>query len=155
LICDPIFFLGFCEDPNGLPDVPVTRVQDANHLFFYPQLFELLKVGFRIREPVCNISFCLSPAVNYRFVVVPVAITVVIFLDDYRVPISMFAAITDNGAVVISVTVTIMASADCHSSRSDTNLFRARRHYSTNACNGGNYQGVFHRVFLTLLTHAV
>jgi hypothetical protein len=96
-------------------------------------------------------------AINYRSVVVPVAITVVIPLNDSRVSITMFVAITDNGAVVISVTVTIMASADCHANRSDTNsnLFRVRRHYSTNACNGGNYQGVFHRVFLTLLTHAV
>jgi hypothetical protein len=87
--------------------------------------------------------------------VVPIAITIVIFLNDDRVSITMFVAITDNGAVVISVT--IMAGADCHANRSDTNsnLFRARRRYSTNACNGCNYQGVFHRVFLTLLTHAV
>jgi hypothetical protein len=96
-------------------------------------------------------------AINYRSVVVPVAITVLIFLDDYRVPISMFVAITDNGAVVISVTVTIMASADRHATQSDTNsnLFRACRYYSTNACNSGDYQGIFHHVFLTLLTHAI
>jgi hypothetical protein len=98
-----------------------------------------------------------SAAINYRLVVVPIAITVVIFLDDDRVSIVSITmvAVTDNRTLVISVTV--MAGADCHTSRSDTNsnLFRARRHCNTNACNGGNYQSVFHRIVLTLLAHAV
>jgi hypothetical protein len=90
-------------------------------------------------------------AINYRLVV-PVAITVVIFLNDYSVPIAMFVAITDDCTVVISIAVAVMPSADCYANRSDTNsnLFRARRHYSTNARNGGNYQSVFHHVLLTL-----
>jgi sterol desaturase/sphingolipid hydroxylase (fatty acid hydroxylase superfamily) len=89
--------------------------------------------------------------------VFPVAVTVVIFLNDYCVAIPMFVAIADDCTVAISIAVAVMAGTDCHANRSHTNsnLFRARRHYSTHARNGGNYQGVFHRVFLTLLTHAV
>jgi hypothetical protein len=86
--------------------------------------------------------------------VVPIAITVVILLDDYRVPIPipMLVAITDNCAVVISITVAVMPRADCHANRSDTNsnLFGARRHCNTNARDSGNYQSVFHHVLLTL-----
>ena len=88
---------------------------------------------------------------------VPIAITVVIFLNYYCVPIPMIVAITDDCTVVISIAVAVMPSADCYADRSDTNsdLFRARRHYSTDARNGSNYQSVFHRVFLTLFNHAV
>jgi hypothetical protein len=91
-------------------------------------------------------------AINYRLVVVPIAITVVIFLDDHCVPIAMFVAITDDRTVAISIAVAVMPSADCYANRSDTNpnLFRARGHYSANARNGGNYQSVFHHVLLTL-----
>jgi hypothetical protein len=91
-------------------------------------------------------------AINYRLVVVPVAITVVIFLDDYIVSIAMFVAITDDCTVVISIAVVVMSSTDCYANRSDTNsnLFRARRHYRTNARNGGDYQSVFHHDLLLL-----
>jgi hypothetical protein len=91
-------------------------------------------------------------AINYRLVVVPVAITVVIFLDDYSVPIPMFIAITNDCTVVISIAVTVMPSADCYAYRSytDSNLFRTRGHCNTNARNGGSYQSVFHHVLLTL-----
>ena len=77
---------------------------------------------------------------------VPIAITVVIFLNDYSVPIPVFVAITDDCTVVISVTIAVMPSADCYTNRSDTNsnLFRARRHCSTNARNGYKNQSVFH-----------
>ena len=77
-------------------------------------------------------------AINYGLVVVPVAITVVIFLNDYSVPITVFVAITDDCTVAISITVTVMASANCYANRSDanSNLFRVRRHGSTNARNG-------------------
>jgi hypothetical protein len=91
-------------------------------------------------------------AIDYRLVMVPVAITIVIFLNDYSVPIPMFIAITDDCTVAISIAVTVMPSADCYADRSDTNsnLFRARRHCSTNARNGCNYQSVFHQVLLKL-----
>jgi hypothetical protein len=91
-------------------------------------------------------------AIDYRLVVVPIAITVVIFLDDYSVPMPMFVAIADDCTVVISITIAVMPSADCYANRSDTNsnLFRARRH-CTNARNGYNYQSVFHHVLQTLL----
>jgi hypothetical protein len=91
-----------------------------------------------------------SAAIDYRPVVISVAITVVIFLDDYSVPIPVFVAITDDCTVAISIAV--MPSADCHAYRSDTdsNVFRARRHCSTNARNSGNNQSVFHRILLTL-----
>jgi hypothetical protein len=87
-------------------------------------------------------------AINYRFVVVPIAIAVVIFLNDYSVPVPMFVAITYDCTVVISIAVAVMPGADCYANRSDTNanLFRARRQCSTNARNGGNYQSVFHHV---------
>jgi hypothetical protein len=90
--------------------------------------------------------------INYRLVVIPIALTVVIFLDHYRVPIPMFVAISDDCTVVISIAVAVMTSANCYANRSDTNsnLFRDRRHYSANARNGGNYQSVFHHVLLTL-----
>jgi hypothetical protein len=93
-----------------------------------------------------------SAAIDYRPVVVPVAITVVIFLNDYGVPIPMFVAIPDNCTIAISIAIAVMSSADCYADRSDTNsnLFRARRHCSTDARNGGNYQSVFHHVLLTL-----
>jgi hypothetical protein len=93
-----------------------------------------------------------SAAFNHRRVSVSVAITVVLFLDDYSVPIPMFVAITDNGTVVVSVTVPITASADCYAGRADTNsnLLRVRRHGGANTRNGGNYQSVFHYVLLTL-----
>jgi hypothetical protein len=93
-----------------------------------------------------------SAAINYRLVVVPIAITVVIFLDDYGVPIPMFVAIPDHCTVAISIAVAVMPGPDCYADRSDTNsnLFRARRHCSTDARNGGNYQSVFHHVLLTL-----
>jgi hypothetical protein len=93
-----------------------------------------------------------SAAIDYRLVMVPIAITVVIFLNDYGVPIPMFVAIPDDCTVVISIAIAVMSSADCYPNRSDTNskLFRARRHSSTDARNGGNYQSVFHHVLLTL-----
>jgi hypothetical protein len=88
-------------------------------------------------------------AIDYRLVMVPVAITIVIFLNDYSVPIPVFVAITNDCA--ISIAVTVMASADCYADRPDTNsnLFRARRHGNTNARNGCNYQSVFHHDLLT------
>jgi len=87
-------------------------------------------------------------AINYRLVVVPVAI--VILLNDDSVPVAMFVAITDDCTVAISIAVAVMPGADCYANRSDTNsnLFRARWHYNTNARNGGNYQSVFHHVLL-------
>jgi hypothetical protein len=93
-----------------------------------------------------------SAAINYSLVVVPIAITVVIFLNDYGVPIPMFVAIPDDCTVVISIAIAVMSSADCYANRSDTNsnLFRARWHCSTDARNGSNYQSVFHHVLLTL-----
>jgi hypothetical protein len=96
--------------------------------------------------------FVSSAAINYRLIVVPIAITVVIFLDDYSVPIPMFVAITDDSTVVISITIAVMPSADCYADRSDTksNLLSARRHCTTNARNGCNYQSVFHHVLLIL-----
>jgi hypothetical protein len=91
-------------------------------------------------------------AINYHPVVVSVPIAVVIFLNDYSVPIPMFVAITDDCTVAISIAVAVMAGADCYAYRSDTdsNLFRTRRHRSTNARNSGNYQSKFHHVLLTL-----
>ena len=98
--------------------------------------------------------FYSSAAINYRPVAVPIAITVVIFLDDYSVPIPipMLVALTHNSTVVIPVTVAVMPRADGYANRSDTNsyLFGARRHCSTNARDSGNYQSVFHHVLLTL-----
>ena len=90
--------------------------------------------------------------VNYRLVVIPVAIPVAIFLDDDSVPIPMLVTITENCTVVISVTVTVMTSANSDACRADTdfNLFGTRRHCNTNACDGGNYQSVFHHVLLML-----
>jgi hypothetical protein len=62
----------------------------------------------------------LSKAVNQivsgdqlSFCRVPVAITVVIFLNDYSVPIPMFIAIMNDPTVVISIAVTVMPSVDC------------------------------------------
>jgi hypothetical protein len=93
-------------------------------------------------------------AVDYRLVMVPVAITIVIFLDDYSIPIPMFVAITNDRAVVISITIAVMPSADCYANRPDTNpsLIRARRHGNTNARNCCHDQSVFHHVLLTLLS---
>ncbi len=83
---------------------------------------------------------------------IPVAITVMIFLDAHSVPIPILITITENWTVAISITVTIMPSANGYACRSDTNsdLFRTRRYCSTNARGGGNYQSVFHHVLLML-----
>src|SRR6185312_8494263 len=91
-------------------------------------------------------------AINYRPVVIPVAITVVIFLDYHSVLIAMFVAIADDCTVVISIAVAVMPSADCYTNRSDTNsnLSRARRHRSTNARNRRHYRNVSQIVLLTL-----
>jgi hypothetical protein len=91
-------------------------------------------------------------AINDRLVVVPVAITVVILLDDHSVPIPMFVAIADDRTVAISIAVTVMPGADRYARRSDSDsdLFRTRRHCSTNARNSGNNQSVFHRILLAL-----
>lgn len=91
--------------------------------------------------------------INCCLVVVPVAITVVIFLNDYRVPIPMLVAITDDCTVAISIKVTVMPSTDCDAYRSytDSDLFRTRRHSNTNARNGCNYQSVFHHVLLNIV----
>jgi hypothetical protein len=91
-------------------------------------------------------------AIDYRPVVVSVAIAVVIFLDDDSVPIPMFVAIADDCAVAISIAVAVMPSTDRYAGRSDTdsNLFRTRRQRNTNARNSGNYQSKFHHVLLTL-----
>ncbi|MDR3464515.1 MAG: hypothetical protein P4M07_01090 [Xanthobacteraceae bacterium] len=93
-----------------------------------------------------------SAAIDHGIVVIPVAIAVVILLDDDRVAIPMFVAIVNDPAVAVPVVVVvaIMSRADCHSSRSDanSNLFRARRDGGTNARKGGNYQCVFHHVLL-------
>jgi hypothetical protein len=45
---------------------------------------------------------------------IPIALTVAIFLDHYRVPIPMFVAISDDCAVVISIAVAVMTSANCY-----------------------------------------
>jgi hypothetical protein len=97
----------------------------------------------------------LSAAINYR-VVIPVAIAVVIFLDDNCVPIPMLVAIANDRAVVVSVAVAVMPFADRYADRSDadSNLFRARRDDGTEARNRGNYQSVFHHVLQILLNHA-
>jgi hypothetical protein len=93
-----------------------------------------------------------SAAINFRVVAVPVAIAVVIFLDDDRVSVAMFVAITDDGTVVISIAVTVIPGADRDANRSDTNsnLFRARGHDSTHSRDGGNYQSIFHHVLQIL-----
>jgi hypothetical protein len=90
--------------------------------------------------------------INYRLVVIPVAITVMIFLDDDSVPIPMLVTITENCTAVVSIAVTVMPSANSYACWSDTdsNLFRTRRHCSTNARDGGNYQRVFHHILLIL-----
>jgi hypothetical protein len=89
-------------------------------------------------------------AIDDRFVVVPVAIAVVIFLDDdgVSIPIPVLVAITDIPAVTIHVAVSIMPGAHCYAIRPDTdaNFFRARRHGYANAGNSGNHQSVFHCV---------
>jgi hypothetical protein len=87
-------------------------------------------------------------------VMVPVVITIVIFLNDYSVPIPMFVAITNDCTVVISITIAVMPGADCYANRPDTNsnLFRARRHCNTQARNGCNDQSIFHHVLLTLVS---
>jgi hypothetical protein len=89
-------------------------------------------------------------AINNHLVVVSIPVMVAILLDDDRVPIPMFVAITYNGA--ISVSVSIMSCTDGHAHRPDTNsnILRVRRHCGTNACNGGDNQSVFHQVLLTL-----
>jgi hypothetical protein len=94
----------------------------------------------------------LLAAINYGLVVVPVAVTVVIFLNDYSVPIPVFVAITDDCTVAISIAIAVMPSADCDACRSDTdsNLFRTRRDCGTNAHNSSDNQSVFHNVLLTL-----
>jgi hypothetical protein len=93
-----------------------------------------------------------SATINYRLVVVAVAITVVIILDDHIVPIAMFIAITDHRTVAICIAVAVMPGADGYANRPDANanLFRARRYDSTNPGDGGNHQGVSHHVLLTL-----
>jgi hypothetical protein len=87
-------------------------------------------------------------AIDYRSVVVPVAVAVVILLDDDSVAIPVLVAITDNPAVTIPVAIPIMPGADCDANRPDTdsNFFRARRYGGTNARNSGNHQSVFHCV---------
>jgi hypothetical protein len=89
-------------------------------------------------------------AINDHLVVVSIPVMVAILLDDDRVPIPMFVAITYNRA--ISVSVSIMSCTDGHAHRPDTNsnILRVRRHCGTNACNGGDNQSVFHQVLLTL-----
>ena len=94
-----------------------------------------------------------SVTINYRLVMVPVAITIVIFLDDCSVPIPVFVTITENlRSRSLSRSRSVMASADCYAGWPDTdsNLFRTRRHGNTNARNGCNYQSVFHHDVLML-----
>jgi hypothetical protein len=93
-----------------------------------------------------------SATINYRPVMIPVAIMVVIFVDADSVPIPILVTITDNRTVAISITVTIMPGANSYANWSDTNsnVFRTRRYCSTNARDGGNYQSVFHHVLLML-----
>ncbi|SHK11834.1 hypothetical protein SAMN05444159_2464 [Bradyrhizobium lablabi] len=71
-------------------------------------------------------------AIDDRSVVVPVAIAVVIFLDDdgFAVSVPVLVAITDIPAVTIPVAVPIMPGADGYAIRPDTNanFFRARGH---------------------------
>jgi hypothetical protein len=83
---------------------------------------------------------------------IPVDITILIFLDDDSVPIPMFVTITENCTIAISITITVMAGANGYADRSDTdsNLFRTRRHCSRNARDGGNHQSVVHHVLLML-----
>jgi hypothetical protein len=87
-----------------------------------------------------------STAIDDGLVVVPVAISIMVLLDDDSVPIPMFVAIADNRAVVISIAVAVMSGADCDADRSDTNanFFRARRHRATKAGDGSNYQSISH-----------
>jgi hypothetical protein len=96
-------------------------------------------------------------AIDDRFVVVPVAIPVVIFLDDDSVTIPMLVAIADVPAVTIPVAVPIMLGADGYAIRPDTdaNFFRARRHGCTNARNSGNHQSEFHYVLQYCETRCV
>jgi hypothetical protein len=93
-----------------------------------------------------------SVTINCRLVMIPVAITVVIFLDDDSVPIPMLVTITQNCSLAISITIAVMSGANGYAGRSDTdsNVFRTRRHCSTNARDGGNHQSVFHHVLLML-----
>src|SRR5579864_1837880 len=93
----------------------------------------------------------LDPLVAIDPVMVPVAIKIVVFLNDYSVPIPMFVAITKNSTVVISITIAVVPGADCYANRPDTNsnLFRARRQCNTQARNGCNDQSAFHHVLLT------
>jgi hypothetical protein len=89
-------------------------------------------------------------AIDDGLVLVPVAIAVVIFLDDHGVPIPIpvLVAIPDIPAVTIPVAVPIMLGADGYAIRPDTdaNFFRARGHRYTNAGNSGNHQSEFHCV---------
>jgi hypothetical protein len=87
-----------------------------------------------------------SAPIDDGLVVVPVAISIMVLLDDDSIPIPMFVAIADDGAVVISIAVAVMSGADGDADRSDTNanFFRARRHRGTQAGNGSNYQSIFH-----------
>jgi hypothetical protein len=84
-------------------------------------------------------------AINDYFLAVAVAVVIPVLYDN-GVPIPMFVAFTDNSAIVVSITVSIMANAHCHSYRTDTDpdFFCTRGHYNTNACNGGNNQSEFH-----------
>jgi hypothetical protein len=89
-----------------------------------------------------------SASIDDGLVVVPVAIPIVVLLDDDSVPIPVFVAIADDRAVVVSIAVAVMARTDRYAGRSDTNtnFFRARRHRGTKTGNGSNYQSVFHLI---------
>ena len=87
-----------------------------------------------------------SAPIDDGLVVVPVAIPIVVLLDDDSVPIPVFVAIADDRAVVVSIAIAVMSGTDCDAGRSDTNanFFRARRQRGTNAGDGSNYQSIFH-----------
>jgi hypothetical protein len=89
-----------------------------------------------------------SASIDDGLVVVPVAISIMILLDDDSVPIPMFVAITNDRAIVVSIAVAVMSRADGDADRSDTdaNFFRAGWHRGTNAGDGSNYQSISHHV---------
>jgi hypothetical protein len=91
-----------------------------------------------------------SAPIDDGLVVVPVAIAIVVFLDNDSIPIPMFVAIADDRAIVVSIAVAVMSGADGYADRSDANanFVRARRQRGTNARNGSNYQSISHRILL-------
>jgi len=89
-----------------------------------------------------------SASIDDGLVVIPVAIAIVVFLDNDSIPIPMFVAIADDRAIAVSIAVAVMSGADGYADRSDANFVRARGHRGTNARKGSNYQSISHRILL-------